>query len=85
MYARSYVVKSKGRLYRRNRVHLHKSSEHPRDEPVEQDISMEDSSPNEPTIENAATPQVSDKPANQKNALQTRSGRLVKLPEKLDL
>jgi transposase InsO family protein len=72
---RSYLVKSNGRLYRRNRVHLHKSSETPQDEHDEQDISMEDSGP----IENTATPE----PA--KTALQTRSGRIVKPPEKLDL
>ncbi|XP_061190021.1 uncharacterized protein LOC133197849 [Saccostrea echinata] len=82
---RSYLVKRKGRLYRRNRVHLHKSSENPQDEVDEQDIPMEDSGPNEPTIENTATPQVSDKPANHKNTHQTRSGRIVKPPEKLDL
>ncbi|XP_062571228.1 uncharacterized protein K02A2.6-like [Saccostrea cucullata] len=81
---RFYVVKSKGKL-RRNRVYLHKSREHLQDEPVEQDIPMEDSSPNEPTIENAATLQVRNKPVNHKNALQTRSGRIVKPPEKLDL
>ncbi|XP_061190469.1 uncharacterized protein LOC133198390 [Saccostrea echinata] len=78
-----YLVKSKGRLGRRNRVHLHKSSENPQDEVDEQDMPMEDSGPNESTIENTATPQDSDKPANHKNALQTRSGRIVKPPEKL--
>jgi hypothetical protein len=72
---RSYLVKSNGRLYRTNRVHLHKSSETPLDEHDEQDISMKDSGP----IENTVTPE----PV--KTALQTRSGRIVKPPEKLDL
>ena len=56
------MVKSKGSLYRRNRVHLHKSNETFQNE---QEVSMEESSLVEATIENtAATPQVSAKPVN---------------------
>ena len=67
---RSYVVKSKGSLYRRNRVHHHKSNETFQDE---QEVPMEESSLAEATIENtAATPQVSAKP-------------IVKPPERLNL
>ena len=77
------MVKSKGSLYRRNRVHLHKSNETFQDE---QEVPMEESSLAEATIENtAATPQVSAKPVNHKDALQTRSGRIVKPPERLNL
>ena len=76
---RSYLVKSKRRLYRRNRVHLHKSNETVQDE---QELPMEESSLDEPTIE---TPQVSATPVNHKDALQTRSGRMVKPPERLNL
>ena len=47
---------------------------------------MEESSLDEPTIENtAATPQVSATPVNHKDALQTRSGRMVQPPERLNL
>ena len=47
---------------------------------------MEESSLAETTIENtAATPQVSAKPDNHKDAHQTRSGRIVKPPERLNL
>ncbi|XP_061170330.1 uncharacterized protein K02A2.6-like [Saccostrea echinata] len=81
--SRSYLVKSKGRLYRRNRVHLHKSSENPQDEVDEQDMPMEDSGPNEPTIENTATPEVSDKPANHKTHSKPDLDELLNLQKNL--
>lgn len=46
---------------------------------------MKESCSDEPTIENTATPQIGAKPANHKDALQTRSGRIVKPPVKLNL